>query len=168
MTRRAVCASMGALGLLLTAGCGRPVLRIADPSLGDYYTDREFQRLRKDQRDEYCNDLADQDSSYLAAIADLTGARSEIEARRERATTEADSLTRVADSLGVALAAARARAEAVPATRTVRRGDCLWRIAADPKTYGDGHAWRRLYEANREKIRNPDLIYPGQELTIPR
>jgi nucleoid-associated protein YgaU len=53
-----------------------------------------------------------------------------------------------------------------PATRyTVRKGDTLSAIAK--REYGDAGAWRRIYEANRDQIENPDLIHPGQELKIP-
>lgn len=48
---------------------------------------------------------------------------------------------------------------------TVKKGDCLWRIAK--KFYGNGSLWRRIYAANRSKIKDPDLIYPGQVLVIP-
>lgn len=170
MKPRARWALLGACGLLLAAGCGRPVLRLADPSLGDYYTKDEFKRLRQEQRDEYCDDLAKQDSSYVAALGDLRLALAETDARRERAGAAADSLTRLADSLSAVLAEARAHAPArgLWSAYVVRPGDCLWRIAADDRGYGDGRAWRRIYEANRARIRDPDLIYPGQEFQIPR
>lgn len=48
---------------------------------------------------------------------------------------------------------------------TVISGDTLWGIAQ--KTYGDGSRYREIFEANKDKIKNPDLIYPGQELVIP-
>lgn len=48
---------------------------------------------------------------------------------------------------------------------TVVRGDCLWRIAR--RELGSGFRWERLYEANRDQIRNPDLIYPGQVFRVP-
>jgi nucleoid-associated protein YgaU len=51
-------------------------------------------------------------------------------------------------------------------TYTVRKGDTLSAIAK--REYGDANAWRRIYDANRDKIENPDLIHPGQELTIPK
>ena len=43
--------------------------------------------------------------------------------------------------------------------------DCLWNIAK--KYYGDPHKWRIIYEANRDKISNPSVIYPRQKLVIP-
>ena len=55
-----------------------------------------------------------------------------------------------------------------PAKQTivkVRRGDSLWRIAR--RHLGKGKKWAAFYKANKEKIDNPDLIYPGQVLIIP-
>ena len=50
-------------------------------------------------------------------------------------------------------------------TYTVVKGDSLSKIAK--RVYGDAKQWRRIYEANRGQIENPDLIFPGQNLTIP-
>lgn len=47
----------------------------------------------------------------------------------------------------------------------VVKGDSLSRIAAGQ--YGNPQKWRRIYEANRDLIKDPDLIYPGQQLRIP-
>ena len=48
---------------------------------------------------------------------------------------------------------------------TVVKGDTLWGIAK--KYYGDGSKYKAIYEANKDKISNPNLIYVGQILTIP-
>ena len=53
----------------------------------------------------------------------------------------------------------------VSRTYTVVSGDSLSKIAR--KEYGDGNRWRVIFEANRDKIKNPDLIHPGQVLIIP-
>lgn len=50
-------------------------------------------------------------------------------------------------------------------TYTVQRGDCLWNIAK--KFYGNGSQYTKIYNANTDKIKNPNLIYPGQVLVIP-
>lgn len=50
-------------------------------------------------------------------------------------------------------------------TYTVKKGDCLWAIAK--KYYGNGAKYTVIYNANRDKIKNPNLIYVGQVLTIP-
>jgi uncharacterized protein YidB (DUF937 family) len=49
---------------------------------------------------------------------------------------------------------------------TVVAGDSLSKIAK--RLYGDANEWRRIFEANRDQIKNPDLIHPGQKLRIPR
>jgi DNA repair exonuclease SbcCD ATPase subunit len=50
---------------------------------------------------------------------------------------------------------------------TVVRGDCLWNIAKKKEHYENGFAWPVIYKANRDKIKNPDLIYPDQVFSIP-
>lgn len=55
----------------------------------------------------------------------------------------------------------------VPETRTytVVKGDCLWNIAK--RYYGNGSEYMKIYNANRDKIKKPSLIYPGQVFVIP-
>ncbi len=50
---------------------------------------------------------------------------------------------------------------------TVVKGDCLWNIAKKKEYYGNGFAWPVIYKANRDQIKNPDLIYPKQVFKIP-
>ena len=50
-------------------------------------------------------------------------------------------------------------------TYTVVAGDSLSKIAK--RYYGDASKWPRIHEANRDQIKNPDLIHPGQRLKIP-
>lgn len=52
-----------------------------------------------------------------------------------------------------------------PRTYTVVSGDCLWNIAK--MFYGDGSQYPKIFEANRDQIENPNLIYPGQVFVIP-
>jgi nucleoid-associated protein YgaU len=66
-----------------------------------------------------------------------------------------------------ALAAAAAEAESEGrALVTVQRGNTLWGISR--RNYGRGILYVRIFEANRDRIRDPDLIYPGQVFTIPQ
>ncbi|WP_245320186.1 LysM peptidoglycan-binding domain-containing protein [Bradyrhizobium lablabi] len=50
-------------------------------------------------------------------------------------------------------------------TTTVSRGDSLWRLSQ--LSYGAGTRYSVIYKANREQIRNPNLIYPGQIFVLP-
>jgi nucleoid-associated protein YgaU len=52
-----------------------------------------------------------------------------------------------------------------PERYTVVAGDSLSKIAK--KYYGDASQWKRIFEANRDQIENPDLIQPGWKLAIP-
>lgn len=50
-------------------------------------------------------------------------------------------------------------------TWTVRKGDNLWKISEEE--YGDGRHHQLIFEANRDKLRSPDALAEGMELTIP-
>jgi len=49
----------------------------------------------------------------------------------------------------------------------VEKGDNLWRISGYQNIYNDPYQWPKIYQANRDKIKDPDLIYIGQRLFIP-
>ena len=55
--------------------------------------------------------------------------------------------------------------EETPTTVHIERGDNLWHIAR--AIYGEGRLYTEIYALNRNQIRNPDLIYPGQVFTVP-
>jgi nucleoid-associated protein YgaU len=44
-------------------------------------------------------------------------------------------------------------------------GDSLSKIAK--REYGNANEWKRIYEANKDILKDPDKIYPGQKLKIP-
>lgn len=48
----------------------------------------------------------------------------------------------------------------------IQSGDSLWKIA--DQFYGNGSEYAKLFEANREVIKDPDLIFPGQMIRIPK
>ena len=62
---------------------------------------------------------------------------------------------------------APAPAPAAPVFKTyvVQKGDSLSKIAKHE--YGDASKWPKIFEANKDTIKNPDLIHPGQSLRIP-
>jgi LysM domain-containing protein len=178
---RALFGAVAIIALAGMQGCGKPVLRVADASLGDYYTKEEYEKLSDEQREEYCAELANQRDLFLEQIASAEEALETYRLHEEPRRREVDSLRVAADALEARLAELRSTAPArVPrgeeggtkdggaAAYTVRPGDSLWRIAAREDVYGRGAGWKRLYEANQNRIRNPDRIVPGQEIKIPR
>ena len=46
------------------------------------------------------------------------------------------------------------------------RGDSLWGISGKAEIYGNPYQWPLIYKANTDKIKDADLIYPGQDLAI--
>jgi len=63
------------------------------------------------------------------------------------------------------------RLERMVVTYTVgtwsRDRDCLWNIAKKGDIYDNAWLWPRIWQANRDKIRDPDIIHPGQRLQVP-
>jgi hypothetical protein len=77
-------------------------------------------------------------------------------------------------SIGIFSRFETGRTAPLPRYYTVRtwrtHRDCFWTIAARPGVFGDPWRWRELYEANRERLpnpNNPNLIEPGFVLEIP-
>lgn len=56
----------------------------------------------------------------------------------------------------------------LPASHTVRRGESLPQVAARNEIYNDAALWPIIYRANRDQVRDPYQLWPGQVLKIPR
>ncbi len=58
--------------------------------------------------------------------------------------------------------------ESAPTTMNyeVMTGDNLWDISGKPSVYADPYQWPLIYKANSDQIKDADLIYPGQVLTV--
>ena len=67
-----------------------------------------------------------------------------------------------------ALAELRAKLPRLPRSHTVAEGECLYIISGYSTIYDDPLKWPRIYRANRDQIKDPNLIYPGWVLDIPR
>ncbi len=48
---------------------------------------------------------------------------------------------------------------------TIKSGDSLSKIARE--FYGNAGDWQKIYQANKDKIKDPDMIHPGQKIIIP-
>ena len=64
-----------------------------------------------------------------------------------------------------AAGAAMSGSIADPTTVIIKRGDNLWRLSRT--MYGKGVRWSTIYDSNRDQIRNPRRIYPGQVFVVP-
>ena len=56
----------------------------------------------------------------------------------------------------------------LPTSYTVVKGNCLWWISEFKQIYNDPFMWPLIFKANRDKIKNTNLIYAGQNFAIPR
>ncbi len=65
-------------------------------------------------------------------------------------------------------AASRDLPQHLPSSYTVRRGETLPQIAGRSEIYNDSTIWPIIYRANRDQIRDPKRLWPGQILSIPR
>ena len=107
-----------------------------------------------------------------AAIAPATPAPAPAAAVTEvQAPVAAAEQPAVAEATSVAAAAPAAPIAETPVTTTpsvtitVQPGFTLWGIAK--QEFGDGVMYVQVFNANKDRIKNPDLIYPGQVFTIP-
>lgn len=89
------------------------------------------------------------------------------ELKKDKRSLLTEAQNKIASIEGM-IAQAKEKAKSANASYTVMRGDYLWKIAKKPEVYGDPFAWVRLWTANRNLIKDPNLIYPGQILTVHR
>jgi nucleoid-associated protein YgaU len=171
-------AALLAVLLLLLAGCSTSSKLAAplayDVAEGDYLTEREYEELSKDEAIAYCQEL-EREIDILNDNAQMTSSslaqtEEEIAALRARI----DEVRRDLEGREVAQADATApppsteTPSGLPTSYRVVPGDWLSKIALKTEIYGDWREWPRIYRANDDQIRDPDLIYPDQVFTIPR
>jgi nucleoid-associated protein YgaU len=97
-------------------------------------------------------------------VVTLTGVCDSLEAV-EKVILLAGNIEGVESVNGDGLKVESGEAAGEPEFYTIVKGDSLWKIAK--KYYGDGNKYPVLFEANREVIKDPDLIYPGQVIRVP-
>jgi hypothetical protein len=157
--------------LVVAAGCSRYTPRPIDISQGEYYEDEEYQKLSKNDREEYCATLATEldslqgrsesaETQFEANKDEITRLTRELrDAERDysRLTTNIDELSRQISAL-----------EALPKEWKLIYGECLWTLSGNEEIYGDPLKWTRIWRANFEMIEDPDWVLAGWTLKIPR
>ena len=125
---------------------------------------REAEEIQQDIVEALGGSVTDLQVSYNDGTVTLGGTVDSY-AAREKAVLLAgnvESVENVDDQLVVVTPEPEPPA---PVFYTIQRGDSLWKIAS--QHYGDGNKWNALFEANREVIKDPDKIYPGQQIRVP-
>ena len=96
-------------------------------------------------------------------VATLSGEAESAEAL-EKAILMAGNVEGISEVVAQAVDAPES--EATVEYYVIESGDTLWGIAS--KHLGDGNRYPEIFEANREVIQDPDLIFPGQKIRIPK
>lgn len=104
---------------------------------------------------------AQQEAQFLASKGKYKRALKRIQA------AEADCRAANDAAVKAGITAAN-RSAARPNRYTVKRGDSLWGISSSAPIYGNPFMWPLIYKANRDQIRDPDLIHPNQVFSVPR
>jgi nucleoid-associated protein YgaU len=126
------------------------------------------ERLTEEQAIQLIRQYKEREESALSKIkeeeAKIKELKEEIAKLDERISSLQAEITRAEHSL-----IEKKETEPRYITYIVKPGDWLAKLAEYPEVYGHGYyaLWRLIYDANRELIRNPNLIYPGWELKVP-
>ena len=151
------------------------VLPAIDRASGDFspLSLEEYARLKKDDAQRYLSEL---ENAFDEAGARESAARARIE-EEEKKIEDLQSRSGLS-GLNSTLASLQQRYDSImgevsyfrnlPKTHTVVKGEYLYKIAGYEEIYADPVKWPRIYRANRDLIRDPNLIYPDWVLQIPR
>jgi nucleoid-associated protein YgaU len=167
---RALPVLAGAVCLVLAAHAGGWAQNY-DISEGTYLTEEQYKKLSGDEAMEYCDKLAqeidiqnDNAAAANAMMSDIDSAIRDL----QRQLADARAATSPLASEVAELERKLREMQQLPRSYTVVKDDFLIKISEMRKIYGDGSHWKRIYRANRDKINDPNLIYPDQIFLIPR
>lgn len=133
----------------------------ADGFIRIYLNDAPVQTTRIDDNGGWHTALPDVDTGIYTLRVDQIDAAGDVTSR-----VQTPFKREAAEILNETLKSVKANGNVAPIRAvTVQPGSTLWAIARD--TYGDGALYIRVFEANSDNIRDPDLIYPGQVFTVP-
>jgi nucleoid-associated protein YgaU len=102
-----------------------------------------------------------------AKVSALNQEISDLESKLNALTGESSELDRRIATLENEISEMKAEIAKYPLEYTVVKGDYLSKIAGMRYIYNNWKAWPRIYRANRNLIKDPNLIYPGWVLKIP-
>ncbi|WP_299628236.1 LysM peptidoglycan-binding domain-containing protein [uncultured Tateyamaria sp.] len=120
-----------------------------------YVDNRVITELPVDPDGRWRGDLPDIDTGVYTLRVDEVDATGDVTSRVETPFRREDP----------AVLTAADRPEAAATQVTVQTGTTLWAIARE--RYGEGRLFVQVFEANRDSIRDPNLIYPGQVFALP-
>jgi hypothetical protein len=124
----------------------------------------ELQRMKEHRAEQERKVAAEQAARAIEERLMREAAAKERLRTQERLKVEEEAR---ATAAARSVAAARERASQ-PVAYTVHRGETLPQIAARSEIYNDASLWPIIYRANRDQIRDPKQLWPGQILKIPR
>ncbi len=109
------------------------------------------------------------DDQLAGMNAEITSLENELNGmRREKIALLPEFYNRIIDIARQIKGLRRERATGTYTVGTWQEDrDCLWNIAKRETIYGNAQLWPKIWQANTDQIRNPDLIFPGQVLKIP-
>jgi len=150
------------LGVLMV-GAVSPALAQEKMTLEEWQAALDECNRREAAAQSRINELDQQIADLRRQIEDvdnqISNVRSDISGLNQQVSSTQSELTQVQEDLETLR---------FPEEYTVVRGDCLWNIAKKDYIYNDPFKWPRIYEANKDKIKDPDLIYPDQVFRIIR
>lgn len=166
------------IGILVLAAMSLAIVSIyvasalaVDVSKGQFYTEEEYQKLKKADRIAYCDALAkeaDRQKQLLASdqseLDKTKGQVEDLKAQIKKVDGDLDPLKAQVSQLDGQIK----DLEGLPTQWTVKSGECLSKISGYTEIYSDPKKWPRIYRANRDKIQDPNLIITGWVLAIPR
>jgi nucleoid-associated protein YgaU len=158
-------------GLLVLSLAVASGAQVYDITAGNYLTEEEYQKLSKDEALEYCEKLAQeidiQNDNAAAANSQMSDVDAAIADLRQQLT----GLKGETDPLAAEVAELERRLrelQELPRSYTVVKDDYLIKISGMRRIYNDETHWKRIFRGNRDKIDDPNLIYPDQIFLIPR
>jgi hypothetical protein len=166
------------LGITLLAAISLAIIPLTvtsvlavDVSKGEFYTEEEYQDLSGKEREAYCGSLAREKERQQGLLSDTMSELDSDKAKLDdlkAQLSQVDGELRPIKSRVQSLEAEIADLETLPTEWTVKKGESLYKISGYEEIYSDPVKWPRLYRANRDKIQDPWLIYPGWVLRVPR